>query len=114
MAKEGFRATVEEMRGRLPRPDGARSEVALERGELLVKLYEPHGHDPQTPHDRDEVYVVVEGAGEFAMGGERVPFGPGDLLFAPAGLPHRFENFGSSVTLWVMFYGPVGGDPTAA
>jgi mannose-6-phosphate isomerase-like protein (cupin superfamily) len=109
----GFRATVADWRAKLPTPDGRQFVVVLERGELTAELYRPVGHDPQKPHTRDEIYVVVDGSGDFVIGGERVPFGPGDLLFVPAGLPHRFENFGESVTVWVIFYGPEGGDPTA-
>ena len=109
----GHRLTVRELADRLPTPAGKRFVVGLERGELTVELYKPQDRDPQQPHTRDEAYVVVEGRGEFVMGDERVPFGPGDFLFVPAGMTHRFENFGESVTAWVVFYGPEGGDPTA-
>jgi mannose-6-phosphate isomerase-like protein (cupin superfamily) len=52
----------------------------------------------------------VHGSGEFVSGGRRSAFGPGDFLFAPAGMIHRFENFTSDLTLWVIFYGPEGGE----
>ena len=107
------RLTVQELAQRLPTPEGKRFVVGLDRGELLIELYQPRGHDPQKPHTRDEAYVVVDGSGEFVMGDERVPFGSGDFLFVPAGMPHRFENFGESLTTWVIFYGPEGGDTTA-
>jgi mannose-6-phosphate isomerase-like protein (cupin superfamily) len=110
---EGLRFTVQELKEKLPTPDGKRFFVALERGELVVELYQPKHHDPQRPHTRDECYVVVEGEGEFVMGDKRVPFGPGDFLFVPAGMTHRFENFGESMAAWVIFYGPEGGDPKA-
>ncbi len=38
--------------------------------------------------------------------------GPDDVLFAPAGLPHRFEDFTDDLVVWVMFYGPEGGEAT--
>ena len=59
----------------------------------------------QKPHDRDECYVTIEGHGKFEMGDEIVSFGPGDFLFVPAGLPHRFTDFGNTISTWVMFYG---------
>lgn len=34
----------------------------------------------------------------------------GDVLFAPAGIEHRFENFSDDFVTWVIFYGPVGGE----
>ena len=43
-------------------------------------------------------------------GESRQTFGPTDLLFAAAGVEHRFENFSDDLTLWVMFYGPEAGE----
>ena len=99
---------------RLPGPDGARSVLALERGTLTVKLYAPRGLDPQQPHVRDEIYVVVSGSGTFVHGEHRDAFGPGDFLFASAGLPHRFEDFTGDLSVWVIFYGPDGGEQPAS
>ena len=110
---EGARFTVESLKEKLPTPDGKRFFVALERGELTVELYQPRIRDLQGPQTRDECYVVAEGRGEFVMGDRRVPFGPGDFLFVPAGMTHRFENFGETMAAWVVFYGPEGGDPKA-
>ena len=42
------------------------------------------------------------------MGNEIISFGPGDFLFVPAGLQHRFTDFGDTMSTWVMFYGPEG------
>ena len=38
-------------------------------------------------------------------------FGPGDVLFVPALEDHRFETFTEDLVVWVMFYGPEGGEP---
>ena len=87
-----------------------RSIALFEHGTLTVKLYAPRECDPQTPHSRDEIYIVMQGSGEFVIGAERAPFAPGDVLFVPAGMTHRFEEFSADVALWVIFYGPVGGE----
>ncbi len=79
-------------------------------GTLAVEIYKPVGKDLQQPHDRDEVYVVISGTGMFVNGPERYPFGPGDFLFVPAGVAHRFEEFTDDFSTWVIFYGPVGGE----
>jgi len=42
--------------------------------------------------------------------GKRQYFGPTDVLFAAAGVEHRFENFSEDLVVWVMFYGPEGGE----
>jgi mannose-6-phosphate isomerase-like protein (cupin superfamily) len=93
----------------LPGPNGERFVALFQHGTLVVELYAPRGHDPQTPHTRDEVYVVASGRGTFFDGSTRRPFGPGDLLFVAAGVPHRFEDFTDDLAVWVMFYGPAGG-----
>jgi mannose-6-phosphate isomerase-like protein (cupin superfamily) len=89
---------------------GLRFATVLRHGTLLVEIYAPRGRDPQQAHTRDEVYVVVEGRGHFRNGERRHPFGPGDLLFVPAGAEHRFEEFTEDLVVWVVFYGPEGGE----
>ena len=102
--------TVAEGLARLPGPEGKRFVELFKHGTLSVELYAPRGHDPQSPHSRDEVYVVVQGRGQFRNGGARRPFGPGDVLFVPAGGVHRFEEFSDDLAVWVFFYGPEGGE----
>ena len=82
----------------------------FEHGSLQVEMYKPDAVDLQTPHDRDEIYVVASGRGEFLNGGNQVSFGPGDFLFVPAGVEHRFVNFTDDFSTWVFFYGPQGGE----
>ena len=84
--------------------------MAYERGTLSIELYAPRGRDPQKPHTRDEVYVVLQGRGQFRSDGRSEPFGPGDVLFVPAGVEHRFEDFSEDLAAWVIFYGPEGGE----
>ena len=108
------RVTVGEAMERLPGPGGVRFAEVLEHGSLAVEIYAPRGTDPQTPHTRDEVYVVVRGTGEFVNGPDRGSFGPGDVLFVPAGVEHRFERFTDDLIVWVIFYGPEGGEAALA
>ena len=97
-----------------PGPDVLRSVAVLQHGTLLLKLYAPDGVDRQTPHLRDELYIVASGSGVFLNGDTRHAFGPGDALFVPAGVVHRFESFTADFQVWVMFYGPDGGEAGAA
>ena len=82
----------------------------LRHGTLLVEAYAPEEVDLQTPHEQDELYVVVRGEGWFVNGDQRHRFGPGDVLFVPAGVVHRFEEFTEDFLVWVVFYGPPGGE----
>jgi mannose-6-phosphate isomerase-like protein (cupin superfamily) len=84
--------------------------ILFTHGSLVVKLYQPVTTDRQRPHDSDERCVIIEGHGKFEMGDEIISFGPGDFLFVPAGLPHRFTDFGDTMSTSVMFYGPEGGE----
>jgi mannose-6-phosphate isomerase-like protein (cupin superfamily) len=104
------RVTVAEALAQLPGPAGERWAIVLEHGTLEVEVYAPRGTDPQKPHTRDELYVVVAGRGEFVNGPNRARFVPGDVLFVPAGVTHRFEDFSDDLAVWVMFYGPEGGE----
>jgi mannose-6-phosphate isomerase-like protein (cupin superfamily) len=95
---------------RLPAPSGERFVALFRHGSLAVELYAPRGHDPQTPHTRDELYVIVAGRGRFFNGTDRHAFAPGDCLFVAAGTVHRFEEFSDDLVVWVVFYGPEGGE----
>ena len=53
---------------------------------------------------------MATGSGEFVCNKSREMFGPSDLLFAAAGVEHRFENFSDDLAVWVLFYGPEGGE----
>ena len=109
-ATDAVRLQPADMRKSIPGPGGERFHIGLMRGELQVELYVPQNEDLQKPHNRDECYVVISGAGRFQMGNETVPFEAGDFLFVPAGMEHRFIDFGDSLETWVIFYGPEGGE----
>ncbi|MFO0841031.1 MAG: cupin domain-containing protein [Gemmataceae bacterium] len=92
------------------RDAGQEFTTLFRHGTLEVEIYRPERIDRQVPHDRDELYVVVSGSGTFVCNGQRQPFVPGEVLFAPAGAEHRFEQFSDDFATWVFFYGPRGGE----
>jgi mannose-6-phosphate isomerase-like protein (cupin superfamily) len=106
-----LRITLEEALARLPGAAGERYASVIDYGTLTVEIYAPRGIDPQTPHTRDEVYVVMAGTGRFINGPDRHDFGPGDVLFAPANVPHRFEEFTDDLALWAIFCSPQNENP---
>lgn len=93
-----------------PPPAGNLAIPVFAHGTLEVELYPPHGHDPQKPHDRDEVYVVARGSGTFSDGAARHTVEAGAFLFVAAGQAHRFEALSDDFAVWVFFYGPKGGE----
>jgi len=119
-----LRATTADARVALNDP-GRSTALMLAHGTMELRWFGPQQHDPQMPHDRDELYIVVSGTGVFmraveslpfddltlpVQGEDRVSFGPGDALFVPAGTVHRFEDFSEDFATWIVFYGPEGGE----
>lgn len=76
----------------------------MEHGTMSVEIYRPIKNDPQTPHQQDEIYVIISGKGVFLNGEERTTFKQGDVLFVKAGAKHRFENFTDDFMTWVIFF----------
>ena len=50
------------------------------------------------------------GMGILIVAGEIFECKAGDVLFVPAGMEHRFENFSDDFATWVVFYGKEGGE----
>lgn len=77
----------------------------LERPNFDVGMYKPDRVDDQKPHTRDELYVIVNGQSDFICQGDETHVEQGDVLFAPAGVAHRFVNFSEDFATWVIFIG---------
>jgi mannose-6-phosphate isomerase-like protein (cupin superfamily) len=99
-----------EARARIPGPAGEHSASLLQHGTLNVKLSLPVRPNQQSPHAQDEVYVIIRGHGILFHDGKRDAFGPGDLMFVAAGTEHHFEDFSEDLAVWVVFFGPEGGE----
>ena len=99
-----------EAQAEIPGSANRRSVRVLQRGTLDVVLGTPACPDEQTPHEQDEVYIVIRGRGTLFHDGKRDPFESGDFLFVAAGIEHRFEEISDDLLLWRVFYGPRGGE----
>jgi len=102
--------SLEEALAKGPPPPGNLAVPIFGHGSLAVEMYQPAGVDRQTPHDRDEVYVVARGTARFLDGDGRRPIAAGAFIFVAAGQEHRFEEMSSDFACWVFFYGPRGGE----
>ena len=61
---------------------------------LILDTSEP-GQGPRLHrHPYDETWMVQEGHLTFQLGDTRLQAGPGDMVIAPPGVPHRFTNDG--------------------
>ena len=90
----------------IPGPPFGHSLSFLKHGTLNVKLSLPVNPNQQTPHEQDEIYVIVRGHGFLVHDGERDAVATGDLMFISAGTEHHFEDFTEDLAVWVVFYGP--------
>ncbi|HWJ07563.1 MAG TPA: cupin domain-containing protein [Steroidobacteraceae bacterium] len=112
-----MKTSVAELLERLPGPVtadwplGERFVRALAHGTMSVELYAPVGNDPQQPHDQDELYFIHRGRGVLRIDQQRYTFAAGDCFFVASGVEHRFEQFSEDFAAWVVFWGPVGGEP---
>ena len=95
---------------RLPGPAGEHATGVLWRASLNVALSFPVSPNQQTPHEQDELYIVIRGSGVLFYDGARERFEPGDVLFVAAGVEHHFEDFSEDLAVWRVFYGPRGGE----
>jgi mannose-6-phosphate isomerase-like protein (cupin superfamily) len=99
-----------EAEARIPGPAGERAVLVLQRGTLDIKLSIPIPPNHQTPHEQDELYVVIRGRGVLVHADQRNRFDSGDILFVAAGVEHHYEDFSDDLALWRIFYGRRGGE----
>lgn len=104
------RLTPQNALSQLAKTDDKKFLALFRHGSLEIEVYQPDQVDLQSPHTRDEIYVVISGSGYFVNGKARHAFQPGEVLFVPAGREHRFEQFTADFSTWVFFYGPEGGE----
>jgi mannose-6-phosphate isomerase-like protein (cupin superfamily) len=99
-----------EAQGRIPGPAGEHAIRILQRGTLDVALSIPERPIQQSPHEQDELYVIIRGGGVLFHDGKRDRFEPGDFLFVAAGIDHQFEDITEDLAVWRIFYGSRGGE----
>jgi uncharacterized protein YjlB len=104
-----MKISLAEALARLPLPKTEKWPLGVWDAEMLA-----HGTMSLEIFAPKEIYIVVSGSGEFAADNQTYTFGPGDALFVPAGVEHRFTRFTPDFVTWVIFYGPKGGETGAS
>jgi len=103
MKNTGF--TLQETLKKITEDNKERYIAILENKNIEIGLYAPVNDDLQSPHMKDEIYIIVKGEGTFLNDGKRAAFGPGDLFLVSAGTEHRFENFSDDLVAWYIIHG---------
>ena len=91
-------------------PEGVWDRTVIEHGTMSVIVFTPRGHDYQTTHTQDELYIVMKGSGTLMIEDIPYPFTEGDVLFVPAKKQHRFAEFTQDLITWAVFWGSQGGE----
>jgi quercetin dioxygenase-like cupin family protein len=73
-----------------------------------VTLEPRGGQVPWHNQEQEEIYFIVEGAGEMCLGAERQTVHTGQAVFIPPGVFHQLTNTGESPLRMVYCYGPAG------
>ncbi len=84
--------------------DGVWFTEVLPKGVIELGFFAPRGTDYQTPHEKDEFYIVVSGTADLLIENERFSCESGDALFVPAKIEHHFENISDDFGTWVIFF----------
>jgi mannose-6-phosphate isomerase-like protein (cupin superfamily) len=80
----------------------------IRRDTMSVGLYvlEAGAIDGQSPHGEDEAYVVLAGRSRFTAGDESRDVVRGDVIYVPAGVPHKFHDIAEQLQVIVIFAPP--------
>jgi mannose-6-phosphate isomerase-like protein (cupin superfamily) len=107
---EPFAFSIADAVKQLQKETDKKFTVVMQHGSMQIEYFAPDKIDTQTPHTKDEIYVITSGSSSFYRNGETISCKTGDIIFVPAGMEHRFINFSDDFATWVIFYGPQGGE----
>ncbi len=74
----------------------------------MVTLAPGGGQVPWHNHEQEEVYLILEGAGEMCLGQERQALAAGQAVYIPPRVFHQLTNTGSAPMRMIYCYGPAG------
>jgi mannose-6-phosphate isomerase-like protein (cupin superfamily) len=66
------------------------------------------GQVPWHNQEQEEIYFIVEGAGEMCLGEERQNVASGQAVFIPPRVFHQLTNIGDTPLRMIYCYGPAG------
>ena len=77
----------------------------LRESSMSIGLYilPAGGVDPQSPHNEDEVYVVLNGRSQIMVDGEDRPVQKGSIVFVGKHVDHRFHSIEEDLEILVFF-----------
>lgn len=111
-----MKVTLSHALAKLPRPstaewpDGVFDTELLAHGTMSLDVFAPTAEDRRQPRHQDALYIVAHGSGSFMREGDTEELAQGDAVFVRAGDTHRFETMSDDLAVWVVTWGPEGGE----
>lgn len=88
---------------------GGASPIEAEHFCMGVATLAPEGGQvPWHNHEQEEVYVILDGAGEMCVGEEKKTLRAGQAVYIPSGEYHQLTNTGATPMRMLYCYGPPG------
>jgi mannose-6-phosphate isomerase-like protein (cupin superfamily) len=88
---------------------GGASPIQAENFALGYVTLEPNGGQvPWHNQEQEEIYFIVEGAGEMCLGEERREIHAGQAVYIPHRVYHQLTNTGSTPMKMIYCYAPAG------
>jgi mannose-6-phosphate isomerase-like protein (cupin superfamily) len=88
---------------------GGNSPIQAKNFSLGWVTLESHGGQvPWHNQEQEEIYLILEGAGEMCLGTERATIKAGQAVYIPSGVFHQLTNTGSATLRMIYCYGPAG------
>ena len=85
-----------------------RSEQTDGRISVIETAPRPGAGPPLHHHDFDESFYIMAGELTFQLRDELLTAGPGDLVFAPRGVPHTYANLSGAAAHQLIVCTPAG------
>ena len=88
---------------------GGASPIQARNFSLGYVMLEPRGGQvPWHDQEQEEVYFIIEGAGEMCVGRERRTLAAGQAVYIPPRTFHQITNTGDRPLRMIYCYGPAG------
>lgn len=88
---------------------GGASPIQATNFSLGYVVLEPNGGQvPWHNQDQEEIYFIIEGAGEMCLGSEKTTVRGGQAVYIPSRVFHQLTNIGATPMRMLYCYSPAG------
>ncbi|HEV3472842.1 MAG TPA: cupin domain-containing protein [Actinomycetota bacterium] len=84
------------------------SESSTGRAYSIIEEVDPVDTPLHVHQNEDELWYILEGQHVIQVGDEEFPVGPGDIAFAPRGVPHSQRRVVERTGRFLVVYSPGG------